>query len=56
MAEENKSDMTAPKAEAKTVKYKCTCITYWNNILYRVDDVAEVPSTVTPPKEYFEKI
>lgn len=55
MAEENK-DMTQAKPEGKTVKYKCTCICYWNDILYRQDDTVELPSSVTPPKEYFEKI
>ena len=55
---ENVGDMTQgnPKPEGKTVKYKCNCICYWNEILYRVDDTVEVPSNVTPPKEYFDKI
>lgn len=56
MAEENKSDMTAAKPEAKGSNYKCTCTCYWNDILYREDDTVTLPAGVTPPKEYFEKI
>lgn len=55
---ENTGDMTQAmlKSEAKSVKYKCNCTCYWNEILYRVDDTVEVPSNVNPPKEYFDKI
>lgn len=41
---------------AKTIKYKVVTKCWWNKTLWRVDQVVELASTLTPPKEYFQKI
>ncbi|MBO7735125.1 MAG: hypothetical protein J6S67_21355 [Methanobrevibacter sp.] len=38
-----------------TINYKVEVTCYWNDILYRENDTVELPSNVTPPKEYFKK-
>lgn len=41
---------------AKTTKYKVVNKCWWNKTLWRKDSIVELPSTVTPPKEHFQKI
>lgn len=43
-------------AASSIVKYEVTCDCYWNDRLWRMDDIAELPANVTPPKEYFSKL
>lgn len=49
------SDMTAGKAEVKTIKYVITCDCYWNDILWHKDDRVELPANLKP-LEYFKKV
>lgn len=39
-----------------TVKYEVTVTCWWNEMLYREGDNVELPSNLTPPKDYFKKL
>lgn len=47
----NNSDKTV-----KTIKYRVEVDCYWEAILWREGREVELPSNVTPPKEYFTKL
>ena len=53
MAETNMLDQNGTgnktEKEEKTVKYKVLHTCYWNETLYHVDDVVELPETAKPP-------
>ncbi|MBO6101011.1 MAG: hypothetical protein J6P07_06755 [Spirochaetaceae bacterium] len=53
---ETKVPATKQTVTSVIVKYKVTCDCYWNAQLWHMDDIAELPSTITPPKEYFDKM
>ena len=52
---EAKTTLEKP-AEQKIIKYKVQVDCYWNDTLWRREDIAEIPQGVTPPEEYFKKL
>ena len=58
--DEGKAAAVAPATKsadtAKTIKYKVVNKCWWNVTLWREGSIVELPSTVTPPKEHFQKI
>ncbi len=52
---EAKNPVEKPQA-ASIIKYKVEVTCYWDDLLYRENDIVELPANVTPPKEYFTKL
>ena len=44
---ETKVPATKQTVTSVIVKYKVTCDCYWNAQLWHMDDIAELPSTIT---------
>ena len=56
---DNQNNAGGKDKEEKLVKYRVKKTCYWNEILYRADDVVELPESVKPPvgdKGHFEKM